>query len=68
MRPEAFCAAAETESVAWCGQGECAVFDDSFEHEVAHEGSGERVVLLVDVWAPGLDQAERAALRALFPA
>ena len=49
-------------------RGAVAVFDDSFEHEVAHEGSGERVVLLVDVWAPGLDQAERAALRALFPA
>lgn len=29
-------------------------FDDSFEHEVVHEGDQARVVLVVDVWHPDL--------------
>ena len=31
------------------------IFDDSFEHEVWHEGSeGERVVLLIRFWHPDI--------------
>jgi hypothetical protein len=29
--------------------GQCIVFDDSFDHEVAHRGDRDRVVLLIDV-------------------
>lgn len=35
-------------------EGRCVVFDDSFEHEVWHEGDQPRVVLLLDVPHPGL--------------
>ena len=30
------------------------VFDDSFEHEVIHNGFQRRVVLLIDLWHPAL--------------
>ena len=29
--------------------------DDSFEHEVWHEGDRDRVVLICDIWHPELD-------------
>ena len=35
--------------------GECLIFDDSYEHEVWHEGSDDRVVLVCDMWHPQLD-------------
>lgn len=41
--------------------GRCLVFDDSFEHEVWHDGSDVRVVLLVRFWHPGLERVRRAA-------
>ncbi|ELR12272.1 betahydroxylase [Acanthamoeba castellanii str. Neff] len=44
-------------------QGKCIVFDDSFDHEVAHRGDRDRVVLLIDVWHPDLTQVERTAIR-----
>jgi aspartate beta-hydroxylase len=43
-------------------EGECLVFDDSFQHEVWHRGAEPRVVLLVDVFHPSLPDAERRAL------
>ena len=36
-------------------QGECLVFDDSFEHEVWHEGGADRIVLICDMWHPSVD-------------
>jgi aspartate beta-hydroxylase len=36
------------------------VFDDSYEHEVWHRGDSPRLVLLMDVLYPGLDQAQRS--------
>jgi Aspartyl/Asparaginyl beta-hydroxylase len=39
-------------------EGKCLVFDDSFEHEVWHEGDEERIVLILDVWHPELSAAE----------
>jgi aspartate beta-hydroxylase len=36
-------------------EGECLIFDDSFEHEVWHDGSDRRVVLICDAWHPDLD-------------
>jgi aspartate beta-hydroxylase len=46
------------EVLAW-EQDRCLVFDDSFEHEVWHDGERERVVLLFDVLHPALDAAAR---------
>ncbi|MEM7363056.1 MAG: aspartyl/asparaginyl beta-hydroxylase domain-containing protein [Pseudomonadota bacterium] len=45
--------------------GQCLAFDDSFEHET-HNGSGERVVLIVDTWHPDLSDAETEFLTAAF--
>jgi len=42
-------------------EGRCLVFDDSFEHEVWHEGGGARVVLLLRFWHPELPPAKREA-------
>lgn len=33
-------------------------FDDSFEHEVVHDGEKDRVVLIVDAWNPDLKEEE----------
>ena len=30
------------------------VFDDSFEHEVWHDGDSPRLVLIADIWHPEL--------------
>lgn len=48
-------------------EGRCLVFDDSFEHEVRHEGAGERIVLILDFLHPelGNDQRERLLQRRL---
>jgi aspartate beta-hydroxylase len=40
-------------------EGKCIVFDDSFEHEVWHHGSQPRIVLLLDVLHPALDERQR---------
>jgi len=47
-------------------QGQCLVIDDSFEHEVLHEGNERRVVLLVDCWHPDLTPNEREFLSQLY--
>ena len=33
-------------------QDKCIVFDDSFEHEVFHNGKKDRIVFIVDLWHP----------------
>ncbi|CAH0562591.1 unnamed protein product [Brassicogethes aeneus] len=38
--------------------GKVLIFDDSFEHEVWHNGSQFRLVLIVDVWHPELTAQE----------
>jgi aspartate beta-hydroxylase len=50
------------ERIAW-EEGRCVVFDDSFEHEVWHDGDSSRLVLLLDVLHP--DLSERARQRVL---
>ena len=40
--------------------GECIVFDDSYEHEVWHRGDRPRLVLLMDVLYPALTEAQRS--------
>ena len=39
-------------------EGKAMAFDDSFEHEVIHDGELARAVLSVDVWHPSLTEEE----------
>ena len=41
-------------------EGECVVFDDSWEHEVRHDGASDRVVLLINFWHPDLDDDQKS--------
>ncbi|WP_229402861.1 aspartyl/asparaginyl beta-hydroxylase domain-containing protein [Micromonospora okii] len=49
------------ETLTWA-DGRCLVFDDSFEHEVWHDGDHPRVVLLMDVSHPELDAGVRSRM------
>lgn len=48
----------------WTGweEGKCLVFDDSFEHEVIHEGHESRVILLMDFWHPDVTEEQKKSL------
>lgn len=43
-------------------EGKFLIFDDSFEHEVWHNGTGLRLVLIVDIWHPDLTEQQRQSL------
>ena len=49
------------EVLTWT-EGKCLIFDDSFEHEVRHEGTQDRIVLIVDMPHPELGGSQRAGL------
>jgi aspartate beta-hydroxylase len=53
------------ETRAW-EEGKCAVFDDTFEHEVWNRSAETRFVLMFDVYHPRLSDAEVDGLRALW--
>ncbi|XP_032292335.1 aspartyl/asparaginyl beta-hydroxylase isoform X3 [Drosophila virilis] len=46
-------------------EGDLFIFDDSFEHEVWHNGTQLRLVLIVDLWHPDLSAAQRRSLTAI---
>jgi len=46
--------------------GRAFVFDDTIEHEAANDSDRLRVVLIFDLWHPGLSPAEREAVGALM--
>ncbi|KAK2704150.1 hypothetical protein QYM36_017592 [Artemia franciscana] len=46
-------------------EGKIFVFDDSFDHEVWHNGTEFRLVLIVDLWHPDLTENERQTLPAI---
>lgn len=48
--------------------GELLIFDDSVEHEAWNDGTGDRNILIFDIWRPELDPEERAAVTAMFEA
>lgn len=48
--------------------GEAWAFDDTIEHEAWNDGDELRVILIVDVWNPYLDAAQRAAIRSVMEA
>ena len=41
------------------------IIDDSFEHEVWHEGTESRMVLIIDLWHPDLQEEEKKSLSIL---
>ena len=43
-------------------EGKFIILDDSFEHEVWQEGSSIRVILIVDIWHPDLDENQKRTL------
>jgi hypothetical protein len=46
--------------------GEVVVLDNTFKHAVYNEASEDRFVLMVEIWHPGLSEAEREALATTF--
>ncbi|XP_065226615.1 aspartyl/asparaginyl beta-hydroxylase isoform X2 [Planococcus citri] len=46
-------------------EGEVLLFDDSFEHEIWHNGTSSRLILIVDVWHPNLSEDKRKTLSAI---
>jgi aspartyl/asparaginyl beta-hydroxylase (cupin superfamily) len=46
-------------------EGSCLVFDDSFEHEAWNHTEQDRIVLIVDLWHPGLSGTEVRLLEGL---
>lgn len=49
-------------------RGEAWLFDDTIEHEAMNPSEALRVILIIDIWHPGLSPAERAAVTALLEA
>ena len=47
-------------------EGECLIFDDSFDHEAINASDKIRIVLILGVWHPDLSEAERAAIDFTF--
>ncbi|KAF5294748.1 hypothetical protein FQA39_LY00232 [Lamprigera yunnana] len=43
-------------------EGKLLIFDDSFEHEIWHNGSTTRLILIVDFWHPQLTKEEKLTL------
>ncbi|TDG47046.1 hypothetical protein AWZ03_006483 [Drosophila navojoa] len=43
-------------------EGDLFIFDDSFEHEVWHNGTQLRLVLILDLWHPDLTAQQRSQL------
>ena len=43
-------------------EGKFIIFDDSFEHEVWHTGDQIRLVLIVDLWHPDLNETQKSEL------
>ena len=46
--------------------GQCLLFDDSFDHEVWHNGETDRIVLLIDLWHHDLTPFERHAFKIML--
>jgi aspartate beta-hydroxylase len=49
-------------------EGRVVVFDDTYEHEAWNRSSRTRVVLIFDLWHPGLTEVERLAVSELVVA
>jgi Aspartyl/Asparaginyl beta-hydroxylase len=63
--PPGDCAIRVGEETRRWQEGECLVFDDHFVHEAWNHTEEDRIVLIVDLWHPGLSAAEVMLLEAL---
>jgi hypothetical protein len=63
--PDGDCALRVGDETRQWREGECLVFDDYFEHEAWNHTDEERIVLIVDLWHPGLSATEVRLLEAL---
>eukprot|EP01080_Neovahlkampfia_damariscottae_P001700 gene1700-469_t len=56
------------DQVRYYQEGNVMIFDDSYDHEVKHEGFlTNRVVLLIDFFHPDLSQLEKELIKEYFP-
>lgn len=63
--PDGDCAIrVENDARRW-EEGKCVVFNDHFEHEAWNRTDQDRVVLIVDLWHPGLSGTEVSLLEGL---
>jgi aspartate beta-hydroxylase len=63
--PEGDCAMrVGTETRRW-QEGRCLVFDDYYDHEAWNNTEEDRIVLIIDLWHPGLSTTEVALLEGL---
>ncbi len=65
MVPEGDCALRVAEGTRQWQEGRCLVFDDYFEHEAWNHSAQDRIVLIVDLWHPGLSATEVRLLEGL---
>ncbi|MDQ6818883.1 MAG: aspartyl/asparaginyl beta-hydroxylase domain-containing protein [Actinomycetota bacterium] len=65
MVPDGDCALRVGDAVRPWQEGRCLVFDDSVEHEAWNQTSDDRIVLVVDLWHPGLSATEVQLLEGL---
>ena len=63
--PDGDCAIRVGEETRRWETGRCLVFDDFFEHEAWNHTEEERIVLIVDLWHPGLTPTEVTLLEGL---
>lgn len=49
-------------------RGKAWLFDDTIEHEALNPSDSLRVILIIDIWHPGLSATEQAAVTALLEA
>ncbi|HLY47620.1 MAG TPA: aspartyl/asparaginyl beta-hydroxylase domain-containing protein [Solirubrobacteraceae bacterium] len=63
--PEGDCAIRVGAETRRWEEGRCLVFDDFFEHEAWNHTDEERIVLIVDLWHPGLSPREVELLTGL---
>lgn len=63
--PDGDCAIRVGEETRRWTAGRCLVFDDHFEHEAWNHTAEDRIVLIVDLWHPGLSATEIRRLSGL---
>jgi len=63
--PSGDCAIRVGEETREWEQGRCLVFDDFFKHEAWNHTKEDRIVLIVDLWHPGLSATEVRLLEGL---
>ncbi len=63
--PDGDCALRVGDATRQWQEGRCLVFDDYFEHEAWNHTARDRIVLIVDLWHPGLSEIEVRLLEGL---